>query len=59
MKLNSPESLETGRRLLQAHGSWSGVREHSRRGKSGVFVVKPQNDGKLVELQRALDKLAG
>lgn len=40
MKVNSPESLETGRQLVQRHGSWSAVRAKSHVTKDGVFAVK-------------------
>jgi len=40
MKVNSPESLETGQRLVQLHGSWSAVRAKSHVTKDGVFIVK-------------------
>ncbi|HYD26239.1 hypothetical protein [Brevundimonas sp.] len=40
MKVNSPESLETGQRLVREHGSWSAVRAKSHVTKDGVFVVK-------------------
>lgn len=40
MKVNSPESLETGQRLVQRHGSWSAVRAKSNVTKDGVFAVK-------------------
>lgn len=40
MKVNSPEMLETGQRLVQKHGSWSAVRAKSNVTKDGVFAVK-------------------
>lgn len=43
MKLNTRESVDTGRRLLKEYGSWEKVREASRRSDSGVFVVKPRD----------------
>ena len=47
MKVNSPESLETGQRLVQQHGSWSAVRAKSHVTRDGVFAVK--TDPKAVD----------
>lgn len=43
MKLNSRESVDTGRKLLKEYGSWTSVREASRRSEGGVFVVRPRD----------------
>jgi hypothetical protein len=59
MKLNSPESLKTGRKLIEKHGSWSNVRDHSRQTRSGVYVVNVEDPQKLQQLRNRLEKLAG
>lgn len=56
MKLNSPKSMATGRKLIQEYGSWSAVREASRRSDSGVFVVKPRDMERFKEVTRELKK---
>ena len=53
MKVNSPESLETGKRLVQQHGSWSAVRAKSHVTEDGVFVVKVDPE----EVDEALKRL--
>lgn len=53
MKVNSPESLETGKRLIQQHGSWSAVRAKSNVTRDGVFAVKA--DPKAID--EALERL--
>lgn len=54
MTLNTKQSVETGRRLLETHGSWEKVREASRLSKQGVFLVRPRDLGRLHEKAAAL-----
>jgi len=54
MRLNSPESLETARRLIEEHGTWSAVREASRVSPSGVFVLKPKDPEHLRKIAEML-----
>ncbi len=55
MKVNSPESLKTGQRLMSAHRSWSDVREKSHVTPAGVFVV----DLDVAAVDAALERLKG
>ncbi len=52
MKLNSSQSVETGRKLLKTYGSWDKVREASRRSATGVLLVMPR------DLERLHQKVA-
>ncbi|MBX9616089.1 MAG: hypothetical protein K2X25_10880 [Caulobacteraceae bacterium] len=54
MTLNTKQSVETGRRLLETYGSWEKVREASRLGTQGVFLVKPHDLGRPHEKAAAL-----
>ena len=54
MRLNSPEQLETGRRLIAEFGSWSNVRKNCYVNRSGVYVLKVPQE----EIEAALRRLS-
>lgn len=56
MRLNSPAQMETGRRLIAKYGSWSAVRENSVRQSNGVWVVRPDDMGRLREAAARLGR---
>ncbi|WP_156467066.1 MULTISPECIES: hypothetical protein [unclassified Phenylobacterium] len=39
MKVNSPQSLALGRKVLREHGSWAAVNKASHRRDDGITVV--------------------
>lgn len=46
MKVNSPQSLALGRKVLREYGSWEAVDKASYRREDGITVVARKRDEK-------------
>ncbi len=55
MKLNSPQSIKTAKKVFSTYGSWSAAREASTgRDRDGVLVIpKGQRDGETGRFSQA------
>lgn len=56
MKVNSPQALKLGRKVLREHGSWGALNEASYRREDGITVVRRNAKSGQVSQQPTADK---